>query len=232
MTDSVTNSVPADNQTTCIAGPTAKPFTLGRRASFWVAGAAVAHTLWTSAAPALTYQLYAAAWHLSHATTTAIFAIYPIVVVAVLIGCGDISDHIGRRETMLLGLAASIAGTLCFALAPGVAWLFAGRILMGVGVGLTASPSTAAMVEFSRPGQETTAGAIAAAMQAAGFAAALLLGGVLIQVAPWPMHLSFWVLSSLLTVLFAGVWFLPRDIQHQDKSRWQPRLGSVANFWS
>jgi len=32
---------------------------LGRRASFWVATAVVAQTLWTSAAPAMTYRLYA-----------------------------------------------------------------------------------------------------------------------------------------------------------------------------
>ena len=105
----------------------------------------VAHTLWTSAAPAMAYRLYAQEWHLSHTVTTGIFAIYPIVVVAVLIAFGDLSDHIGRRTTMLMGLAASLAGTLLFAVAPNVLWLFAGRALMGVGVGLTAGPSTAAV---------------------------------------------------------------------------------------
>ena len=69
---------------------------------------------------------------------TGIFAIYPIVVVAVLIGFGDISDHIGRRATMLMGLGASLAGTLLFAVAPSVIWLFLARALMGIGVGLTA----------------------------------------------------------------------------------------------
>jgi hypothetical protein len=32
---------------------------LGQRASFWVSAGVVAHILWTSAAPALTYQIYA-----------------------------------------------------------------------------------------------------------------------------------------------------------------------------
>ena len=44
--------------------------TLGRRASFLVAAAVVAHTLWTSAAPAVTYPLYAARWHLTPTVTT------------------------------------------------------------------------------------------------------------------------------------------------------------------
>jgi hypothetical protein len=46
---------------------------LGRRASFWVVTAVVAHTLWVSAAPSMTYRLYASEWHLTHRATTAIF---------------------------------------------------------------------------------------------------------------------------------------------------------------
>ena len=75
---------------------------LGRRASFWVAAAVISHTLWTSAAPAMTYPLYASQWGLSPAATTAIFAAYPVMVVAMLGLFGDVSDHIGRRATMLL----------------------------------------------------------------------------------------------------------------------------------
>ncbi|MBA1140977.1 MFS transporter [Mesorhizobium sp. CCANP35] len=154
----------------------------------------VAHTLWTSAAPAMTYQLYAEEWRLTHTVTTGIFAIYPIVVVTILILYGDISDHIGRRTTMLLGLGASLAGVFLFAVAPSVLWLFAGRAFMGAGVGLTAGPSTAAVLEFSAEGQAKRASSITAAAQAFGLAAALLLGGGLTQYAPWPTHLSFWIL--------------------------------------
>ncbi len=37
-------------------------FALGRRTSLVVAVGVVVHTLWTSAAPAMVYQLYAAQW--------------------------------------------------------------------------------------------------------------------------------------------------------------------------
>ena len=89
------------------------PLMLGRRASFWVSAGVVAHTLWTSAAPAMTYQLYAEEWQLTHTVTTGIFAIYPIVVVTILIIFGDISDHIGRRTTMLLGLGDHSSARSC-----------------------------------------------------------------------------------------------------------------------
>jgi predicted MFS family arabinose efflux permease len=202
---------------------------LGQRASFWVSAGVVAHTLWTSAAPAMTYRLYAEQWHLTHTVTTGIFAIYPVVVVAVLIGFGDISDHIGRRATMLMGLCASLIGASLFAVAPNVLWLFAGRALMGVGVGLTAGPSTAAMVEFSAAGQSTRAASITAAAQAFGFAAALLLGGALTQYAPWPMHLSFWVLFVLIALLLAATWFLPRQVGGPASDRWHPKVPAIPH---
>jgi MFS family permease len=168
---------------------------LSQRASFWVAASVVMHTLWTSAAPAMTYPLYASEWHLRPTVTTTIFAIYPLVVVTVLIFFGDISDYIGRRTTMLIGLGASLIGVLLFAVAPSVYWIFLGRFFMGVGVGLSAAPSAAAMVEFSPAGQAGRAGSITTAAQALGLALALLVGGALIAYAPLPTRLNFWVLS-------------------------------------
>jgi hypothetical protein len=203
------------------------PFVLGRRASLLVSAGIVAHTLWTSAAPAMAYRLYAEEWHLSHTVTTGIFAIYPAVVVAILIGFGDISDHIGRRATMLSGLGASLAGSLLFATAPSVFWLFAARALMGVGVGLTAGSSTAAIVEFDAGGLSQRAALITTVAQAAGFAAALLLGGALTQYAPWPMRLSFWLLAALLAILLAAAWFLPRHTGGDAGGRWHPRMPSI-----
>jgi MFS family permease len=190
---------------------------VSRRTSFWISVGVVGHTLWTSAVPAMTYPLYAEAWHLSHVTITAIFAIYPIVVVAVLVGFGGISDYFGRRATMLLGLAASLVGIFLFAVAPDVVWLFAGRAFMGIGVGLTAGPSTAAVLEFGGTGESKFANAVTTAAQAIGFASALLIGGALVQYAPFPTRLNFWL-------LFAGTWLLPRHVSDEAPGRWRPKL--------
>jgi MFS family permease len=148
------------------------PLALGRRASFWVSFGVSVHTLWTSAAPALAYRLYAEEWRLPHAVTTGVFAIYPVFVVATLVLFGDISDHIGRRATMLLGLAASLAGTLMFAVAPNVLWLFVARAIMGIGVGLTSGSSTAAILEYGADGRPDRAASATAVAQAIGFAVA------------------------------------------------------------
>jgi predicted MFS family arabinose efflux permease len=202
-------------------------FTLGRRASLLVSAGVVGHTLWTSAAPALTYELYAEEWHLTHTMTAGIFAIYPTTVVVTLVGFGGISDQIGRRVTMLAGLFASLVGALLFAVAPDVWWVFAGRALMGIGVGLAASPSTAAILEFMSPEHAKSAASLTMGAQAIGFVAALLLGGALTEYGPWPTRLCFWVLALFLIVLLIGTWFLPRHTPGDAGGNRRSRMPSV-----
>ncbi|QFY63135.1 MFS transporter (plasmid) [Rhizobium grahamii] len=201
----------------------------GRQASFLVAAAVVAHTIWTSAAPTLTYPLYAQEWHLTTFATTAIFAIYPVFVVLVLVLFGNLSDYIGRRETMLLGLLASATGAFIFAVAPDVDWIFVGRAFMGVGVGLSAGPSAAAVVEFSAPHKTSQAGSATAAAQAIGMMAAALIGGALIEYAPLPTRLNFAVLTGVLLLLMAATWHLPNHTASRPAGVWRPKVPSIPN---
>ena len=202
-------------------------FVLGRRASLVVSVGVAGHTLWASAAPVLAYRLYAQEWHLSQTATTGIFAMFPITVVAILIGFGGISDQIGRRPAMLLGLGASLLGTVLFAVAPNVWWVFAGRAFMGVGVGLSAGPSTAAILEFGSHLDARRAASLTMTAQAGGFAAALLVGGALTEYAPWPTRLCFWVLAVLLAALVIATWFLPRQTLGGESGMWRSRMPFV-----
>jgi MFS family permease len=144
-----------------------------------------------------------------------------------LVCFGGISDQFGRRATMLVGLFASLAGALLFAVAPDVWWIFAGRALMGIGVGLAASPSTAAILEFSSPQHAKSAASVTMGAQASGFAAALLLGGALTEYGPWPTRLCFWVLALFLFILLAATWFLPRHTAGGAGGDWRSRMPSV-----
>jgi predicted MFS family arabinose efflux permease len=207
--------------------PSGGRFVLGRQASLLVSAGVVGHTLWTSAAPALTYGLYAQEWHLTHTVIAGIFAIYPITVVVMLLAFGGISDQIGRRATMLAGLLASLVGALLFAVAPDVWWVFAGRALMGIGVGLAASPSTAAILEFTSPERARSAASVAMGAQAIGFATALLLGGALTEYGPWPTRLCFWILALFLIVLLIGTWLLPRHTPGSAGGDWRSKMPSV-----
>ncbi|WP_431219244.1 MFS transporter [Leifsonia xyli] len=197
--------------------------TLPARARFWTAAAVAGVALWTSAAPTTTYPLYASTWHLTSAVTTAIFAVYPIVLVVFLVIFGQVSDFIGRRNAMLIGVGALFVGVLLFAVAPSVGWVFAGRAFMGAGVGFALAPATAAAVEFSRTGQEGRASSTVTAATAAGLSLATIVGGGLIQYAPLPLHLDFWVLLVVVAAVLVMVYFLPRRSAAAAEGTWRPR---------
>src|ERR1700722_4643584 len=201
--------------------------TLSNRASFWVAAAVAAVALWTSAAPSVTYPLYATEWHLSLAVTTLAFAMYPIALVLVLVISGDLSDHMGRRAAIVLGLTASLAGALLFAVATNVGFILAGRALMGVGVGLALSPATAAMVEFSPAGRSDRAGAITTAATSVGLVLATLVGGGLIQYAPYPTHLNFWILAVAVAAVLVVACFLPGPPARGTTPGWRPQVPAI-----
>ena len=59
--------------------------TLSPRASFWTAAAVAGLALWSSGAPSIVYPLYEAQWRLSSATSTLIFAVYPLALIPVLL---------------------------------------------------------------------------------------------------------------------------------------------------
>ena len=190
--------------------------TLSQRGSFWTAASVAGLALWASGAPTVVYPLYAQEWGLPPAVSTAIFAVYPIVLVPVLIIFGNLSDVIGRRAVILMGLGALGAGSVVFGLAPDLTWVFVGRALMGVGVGLSLSPATAAMVEFGGRDGARRASSATTAATATGLALATLVGGALVQYAPAPMHLSFWVLTAVIVVVAVAAYLLPRHVRDDE----------------
>ncbi|MBT2517344.1 MFS transporter [Streptomyces sp. ISL-90] len=196
---------------------------LSERAGFWTAASVAGLALWASGAPSVVYPLYAQEWQLQPSVTTAIFAIYPIVLVPVLIVFGNLSDVIGRRAVILMGLGALTAGSIAFGLAPDLTWVFIGRALMGVGVGLALSPATAAMVELGGRDGARRASSATTAATATGLALATIVGGALVQYAPAPLHLSFWVLTAVTAIVAGFAFFLPRHTRDEAAGPWRPR---------
>jgi MFS family permease len=197
---------------------------LSKRSSFWTAATVAAIALWASGSPAMVYPIYVAEWHLEPIVITSIFAVYPISLVVILIVFGSVSDFIGRRATMLAGVGTMAVGILLFAIAPDVGWVFAGRALQGIGVGLAMSPASAAMVEFNPSGNSARASSINTAATALGLALATIVGGALVQFAPFPGHLNYWALFVITISVLILVTFLPRgDAGSGVNERWRPR---------
>jgi MFS family permease len=157
------------------------------------------------------YPEYAAAWSLPAVVTTSVFGAYPAALLIVLLLFGGVSDVIGRRRAMLLGVALLAVAAIVFALAPNVGWLFAGRILQGVGTGFALGAASAALVENNPTGNPRVASTLTTVSTAAGLTLALVVSGALAQYAPLPLVLSYVVLAVLCAVAAVAVWRTPVD---------------------
>src|ERR1700754_565625 len=88
--------------------------------AFYLLASIVVFFLAGSSAPTPLYAVYQAEWGFSPITTTIVFGVYALAVLAALLTVGSLSDHIGRRPVLLAALALQAAVMVVFATAEGV----------------------------------------------------------------------------------------------------------------
>ncbi len=179
---------------------------LSRPVSFVVAGTAGAATLTAASAPSPLYPVYERLWGLSAFTLTVVFAVYVVALLVSLLTVGSLSDRVGRRPVASAALVLLALGMVLFALAGGPGDLMVARVVQGVAVGATAGTVTA-MIMDSAP-DPRTGSVVSSAVPAVGIAVGALLAGTLVEFAPLPRQLVFWVLAVGYLVLAALVWFV------------------------
>jgi MFS family permease len=182
--------------------------TFGPDTAFWLLAFTLGLLLFASSAPSPLYVIYQESWGFSAITLTSVFAVYAIALLATLLTAGSISDHVGRRPALFLALGIEMIGMLLFAEAGGVAWLFAARILQGIATGIAMGAISAALLDL-QPGDRPRLGAlVGVAAPLSGLAAGAIVSGVLVQYAPEPTRLVYWLLLggfALATLLAVAV---------------------------
>ncbi|MET8910615.1 MFS transporter [Micromonospora sp. NPDC004551] len=161
-----------------------------------------------SAAPTPLYAIYQSRWHFSPVTTTAVFAVYAVAVLASLLTVGKLSDHVGRRPVLLAAIAVQILSLVIFVLAGGVPTLVAARIVQGLAAGTATGAAAAAMLDVDRA-RGTLANSIAPGI---GTGVGALLSALLVQFLPAPTRLVYVVLLVVLVVQGVGVLLLPETV--------------------
>jgi MFS family permease len=200
--------------------------TLGARAALTVVCAALGAMLASVNLAAPLYATYQAEFGFSSLTLTLVFATYAIVLIPSLMVFGKMSDHVGRRPVMLCGLAMAVVGLLLFALANGLAWLYAARVAQGVAVGMTTGTATAALVELEPDVGARRPALLSAIAQAGGSSAGPLVGGLLAEDAPDPLVTPFVIALAVIAVLAALVLLVPETSLGRG-ARWRPQLPGV-----
>lgn len=150
-----------------------------RRLALFTVTAGFASMLLGANLAAPLYAGYAEQYHFSTAVLALIFAVCALVLIPSLLVFGQVSDQLGRRPVIAMGLGLAIGGLALFAAAQGMAWLFAARAVQGLAQGMLGGAATAALAELVDEGDVRRAALLATLAQAGGAATGAALSGVL-----------------------------------------------------
>jgi MFS family permease len=149
-----------------------------------------------SAAPTPIYRLYRETLGLTPFTITLIFATYSFTMIATFLTVARLSDFVGRKPMMLLGLGLNAVALLLFLIAQSAETLILARAIQGVATGI-ALATLGALIVDTAPHWAATLNSVTAFM---GLALGALISGVFVAFAPWPTHLVYAVLLGVTLV--------------------------------
>lgn len=144
----------------------------------------------------------------SAAVAQLVFSLSAFAIALATLFYGPLSDQLGRRPAMLLGIIIFAIGSLVCALAPSISWLIFGRIIQAAGgcAGMVLSRAVIRDI-YDRDDSATAIAYVTMAMVAAPMIAPAL-GGILTDLASW--RLVFWLgIAVGALVLAATYWQLP-----------------------
>ncbi|MFC5924199.1 MFS transporter [Micromonospora vulcania] len=188
--------------------PVAESKRLSPNVSLFLLASILVSFLAASAAPTPLYGLYQERWHFSPITTTVVFAIYALAVLASLLTFGKLSDHVGRRPVLLVAVAVQMIAMVVFVLANGVPTLLAARVVQGLAAGAAAGTIGAGMLDINRT-RGTLANSIAPGI---GTGSGALLSALFVQFLPAPTRLVYVVLFVILLIQGVGVVLMPETV--------------------
>ena len=195
------------------------------RAAFWIIAATFLLFLFAAAAPSPLYAVYAARWHFSAITLTEVFGVYAIALLVTLLFTGSLSDALGRRPVIFAALLIQLAGMTGFVLASSVEWLFVARTVQGIATGLATSALAASFVDLHRPDRPMLGPVVNSATPIAGLALGALTSAALVQYAPDPLHLVYWLLLAGFIATAVAISLIPEPAIQRGTLHWVPRVG-------
>lgn len=182
--------------------------------------------------PTPLYPLYEQRYSFGPLLVTVIFAIYAFGVIGGLILFGNLSDRVGRKPVLLLGLVLSAASALLFLLAGSPTPIYVGRVVSGLSAGIFTGTATAYVIDLAPGGRRRLASFVAVFANLGGLGAGTLLSGLIGQWAPHPLQTPFAVDLGLVVIATAGLLLVPETVPRQTFSFRLQRLGVPAEVVS
>ncbi len=187
-----------------VAPPAAQPRSAARisgRPALYLLASLTVSLLAASSAPTPLYATYQSMWGFTPITTTVVFGVYAVAVLAALLFLGRLSDHVGRRPVLLVALTVQVISLVMFTLADGVPELLAARVVQGLSTGAALGAVGAGLLDIDRP-RGTLANAVS---PGTGTGLGSILSALAVQFLPAPTHLIYLALAGVIIVQAAGV---------------------------
>lgn len=148
---------------------------------------------------------------------------YVLVFAALLLTMGSVSDRIGRKKTLQIGLILFGIGSLAAALSTNTLMLIASRAFLGIG-GATIMPATLSLVSSLFPPQERPqAIGVWVAVFGLGVGLGPVIGGLLVQHFPWN-SVFFVNLPVIAVAVIGGALYL---VESKDEHAHPPDIPGV-----
>src|ERR671930_546764 len=189
--------------------------TVGRSAGFLLVAYAFLVTMIGTTLPTPLYPLFEARYSFGELMVTVIFAVYAFGVIAGLLAFGNVSDEIGRKPVLMLGLAFSAASTFLFVFAGSLAPIFAGRVVSGFSAGIFTGTATAALVDLAPGGRRRLGSIVSVVVNLGGLGLGTLLAGLLAEYCTSPLRLPFLVQLGLLVPGALGLLVTPETVERR-----------------
>lgn len=135
---------------------------------------------------------------------------YLVVITGLVLTAGRLGDAFGRRRIYLAGLGLFTLGSAACALAPGVAWLIAARVVQAAGGAAIIANGAALVTAAFAPFERGKALGLVSTAVAAGLMTGAPLGGLILERYDWPAVFGF-VVPLGLAVLAWAARTLPAD---------------------
>jgi MFS family permease len=191
------------------------PAVVSRNTGFVLVAYAFLVTMIGTTLPTPLYPLFEQRYSFGELMVTVIFAVYAFGVIAGLLVFGNLSDEIGRKPVLLVGLAFSAISAFLFVFAGSLAPIFAGRVGSGFSAGIFTGTATAMLVDLAPGGRRRMASLVAVVVTFGGLGLGTLLSGLLADYARSPLRLPFSVDLVLLVPAVLGLLVTPETVQRQ-----------------
>jgi MFS family permease len=188
---------------------------VSRNTGFGLVAYAFLVTMIGTTLPTPLYPLFERRYSFGELMVTVIFAVYAFGVIAGLLAFGDVSDELGRKPVLMVGLAFSAASAFLFIFAGSLAPIFAGRVLSGFSAGIFTGTATAMLVDLAPGGRRRLASFVAVIVNLGGLGLGTLLAGLLADYCSSPLRLPFIVQLGLLAPAVLGLLAVPETVQRR-----------------